>query len=389
MYNVSDYAWMVADPVRVSAYAAALQRTIKPGSVVVEIGTGVGVFAVLAKQLGAGRVIAIEPSNAISVGSLIARQNGVGDGVEFIHGLSADLDLPGGADVVFADVGGKLPLDGPSLQTMIDARQRLLAPGGTLIPAVHTLYAAVVESADKYASLVPSFDYGGAHLDLSALRRFTTNRWQGARFSPKQLLTGAEAWARIDYRTLDDPNVEGTVHWTAARNGLAHGLAVWFDAMLVDGVTLSNAPGQPELVYGKAFFPWSAPVDLREGDRVSVRFRAQHVAGDYVWRWDSQIRSGGQDDKPAVEFRQSTFLSDPPVRAQLRKRTAAHVATLTDQGKVEAFILHAMDGTTPNDVIGQRLLERFPTRFARLEDAIIRVGDVAERFGVEPASATD
>src|SRR5947207_700837 len=62
MYSLSAYGEMIADRVRADAYAEALRKTIRKGSIVVEIGTGPGVFAVLACQLGAARVFAIEPA---------------------------------------------------------------------------------------------------------------------------------------------------------------------------------------------------------------------------------------------------------------------------------------------------------------------------------------
>jgi len=58
MYSLGGYGTMVADRVRVDAYAKALSKTVREGAVVVEIGTGPGIFAVLACRLGASRVYA-------------------------------------------------------------------------------------------------------------------------------------------------------------------------------------------------------------------------------------------------------------------------------------------------------------------------------------------
>ena len=67
VYSLYGYGEMIADRVRMNAYAEALRQTVKPGSVVLEIGTGPGIFAILACQLGAGRVIAIESDEIIQV----------------------------------------------------------------------------------------------------------------------------------------------------------------------------------------------------------------------------------------------------------------------------------------------------------------------------------
>ena len=92
------------------AYSEALRRTVRPGSVVVEIGTGPGVFAVLACQLGASRVYAIEPDPIIQVAREIAAVNHCADRIEFIEDISTRVELPSRADVIFSDMRGVLPL---------------------------------------------------------------------------------------------------------------------------------------------------------------------------------------------------------------------------------------------------------------------------------------
>ncbi|MBI4588189.1 MAG: hypothetical protein HY725_05080 [Candidatus Rokubacteria bacterium] len=51
MYSVYDYGRLIADSVRTHAYAQALRRVVKPDSVVLDIGTGTGIFALLATFL--------------------------------------------------------------------------------------------------------------------------------------------------------------------------------------------------------------------------------------------------------------------------------------------------------------------------------------------------
>jgi len=107
--------------------------------------------------------------------------------------------------------------------------------------------------------------------------------------------------------------------------GVAHGLLIWFDTVL-DGHWLLHAPGQPELIYGSAFFPWSAPVRLEPHQTVSVVLRADLVGGDYVWTWETRVNSGAGTSLP--HFRQSTFLGSPLSQVQLRKRALARTGAI-------------------------------------------------------------
>src|SRR5215467_16084536 len=104
MYSLSAYGSMIADRVRVEAYAEALRKTVRKGSTVVEIGTGPGIFAVLACQLGAGKVYAIEPAEIIQVAREVATANGCADKIQFFEQLSHRVTLPGRAGVLLSDL---------------------------------------------------------------------------------------------------------------------------------------------------------------------------------------------------------------------------------------------------------------------------------------------
>src|SRR5882672_2715616 len=100
MYSVADYGALIADTVRMGAFVAALKRTVRPGSVVVDIGTGTGICALIACALGARRVYAIEPNDAIEVAREIAAANGYTDRIEFHQAVSTDVTLPERGDVI-------------------------------------------------------------------------------------------------------------------------------------------------------------------------------------------------------------------------------------------------------------------------------------------------
>jgi type I protein arginine methyltransferase len=381
MYSIPSYVKMITDGVRVDAYAKAMRRVITPDSFVLEIGTGVGVFAVMASQLGARRVVAIEPSDAIAVARLLAKDNGA-TAVEFIQALSQDVTLSERPDVIVSDLRGMLPVYDGHLKSIMDARDRLLAPGGVLIPLADTLYAAVVQLPQLDACRAPWRARVG-NVKLDVLRRFVINTWDRVRFEPRHVLSAPQPWATIDYRVIGVPHVTGAARLVVNRASIGHGLAVWFDATLLEGITFSNAPDGPELVYGTAFFPWPDPVELGVGDEIDVRIDARHVGDDYLWRWDSKVVDPSHAVPPKAEFHQSTFEAAPFVPAKLARGSAARVPVLSDDGQIERFILDSMNGAMANGEIARTLMDRFPARFARLNDALGRVGTVARRFALD------
>ena len=95
MYSVHDYGAMIADRVRMEAYAEALRQAVKPGSVVLDLGSGAGIFALLACRLGARHVYAIEPSDIIEVGREIAAANSCRGRITFLQQRSEQVSSAG------------------------------------------------------------------------------------------------------------------------------------------------------------------------------------------------------------------------------------------------------------------------------------------------------
>jgi protein arginine N-methyltransferase 1 len=302
---------MLADATRMEAYAEALRQTVKTDSVVMDLGCGPGVFAVLACKLGARRVYAVEPENVIGLAHEIAAANGCADRIEFFDKLSTEITLPEPATIIISDLRGVLPLFEQHIPSNIDARTRLLARGGVLIPHRDILYAALVEAPAQYAELVGPWQENKFGLDLAAGTGLITNNWRKTHVAPEQFLAEPVCWTTIDYYEVESPDIHARISWEAARSGTAHGVAVWFDSELVDGVRISNHPAAPKMIYGVGLFPFSEPIAVAEGERIEFRLAADLVQDGYVWRWET--------DFPKASFKQSTFYGVPLSAAQLRK----------------------------------------------------------------------
>ena len=379
MYSIAGYGSMMTDRKRMDAYVQALRQAVTPNSVVLDIGTGTGIFALLACQFGARKVYAIEPSDAIQVAHEIAVANGYGQRVKCMQNLSTEITLPERADVIISDLRGVLPLFQHHIPAIADARRRLLAPGGVLIPQCDTLWAAAVEAPELYNRFVAPWDENSYALDMQPARRMAINTWCKGRVTAKQRLVEPQCWATLDYTTVDSPDVRAEVTWTVARAGTAHGLILWFDATLAEGVHFSNAPGAPELLYGSAFCPLSTPVPLAACDTISVVLQARLVHADYVWCWNTRVQDRSGQIK--AHFEQSTFLGVPLSPARLRKRAGTHVPTLNDDGKVDRLILECMsDNLTLADIACQVSVQ-FPNRFTTWQEALARVAELSEKYG--------
>jgi protein arginine N-methyltransferase 1 len=379
MYSIEEYGQMVADPVRTGTYAKALQAAVRPGSTVLDLGAGTGIFSLLACQYGARKVYAIETGDAIAIAQRIAEANGFADRIVFLQGRSTAINLPEKVDVIVSDMHGTLPLYKANIASIADARRRMLAAGGTLIPRRESLWAAVVQAPELYEPLVSPWEGKKFGLDMEAAREAVTNMPSKGTVARDQLLGEPQCWGVLDYATIESPDHSANVAFRIARPGTGHGLMLWFESSLADGASLSNAPGAPETVYQSCFLPFSAATRLDVGDSVAVRLRADFSGTDYLWSWESRISSGDLE-RPRAHFRQSTFFGSPLSAKRLSRLGSSFRPVLGSQGKVDAWILGAMDGATPLEEIARTAMDRFSGRFSSLAEALTRVRDLSDTY---------
>jgi protein arginine N-methyltransferase 1 len=381
MFSLADFGAMIGDRARLEAHAAALRSVVTPSSVVLDIGAGTGIMTLLACQAGARRVYAIEPSGAVQILAAAARDNGFADRVVVLQQRSTEVTLPEPADVIVSDLRGVLPPYGTHFADIADARRRLLAPAGRLLPTRDTLWGAVVSAPEAFERRRRIWQSAPEGLDLRSALPFVDNEMEKHRARPEQQLSEPVAWATLHYPALDDRSVRGSGTCVITKDGLAHGLLVWFDTELVEGIGYSNAPGTRDGIYGQILFPWPEAVALRAGDRVSFDVRADPVGSDYVWTWATEINAALRPPEAAIRFRQSTFKSVPPSPDALRKRASQFAPTLSASGRLALEVLEGMRAGRTIGELAERLLAAHPERFRSLDQAHGFAADLAERHG--------
>ncbi len=378
MYLLDEFGDMIADSKRFAAYADAVQKAVRPGDVVVDLGCGPGIFALMACRAGAKRVHAIDSGDVIHFARQLAAVNGYSDRIEFFHGDSRKMELSERANVLVSDVRGALPLFGEAVASIEDARERFLVKGGIQIPQRDTIYAAILETPDYYKRLAGPWKDAGYQLDLAAGLQMILNGVYKVRSQSNQLLTESQRWCELDYTKHPNLRASAKLQFRTTRSGTGHGITAWFETQLFEDIGFSTAPGNMGTIYGQGFLPWLEPVALEAGQEIEVELHADPVGGDYIWRWDTTIATFR--GKSQRMFRQSTFLGAQFTSEGLRRRSVDFVPALSEAGLAERWILEAMDGSTALQEITRAATERFPKVFRDRDEAFRRVSALAEKL---------
>ena len=284
--TVLDYHLsMLHDTARMEAFRRAIDASVRPGDVVVDLGCGSGVLSFMACEAGARKVYAIEGGPVIEVARELAVDNGFADRIEFLGGWSIEVGIPEPADVLISETIGNAGLDEGIVAWTVDARQRLLRPGAVLLPQRLRTWVAAAESFDDHA-LVADWRSPDLPYDCSAAHRRAARTLWFADLAPADLLGQPELASDVDLRTASDAPITSAGTLQADRDGTLHALACWFDALLCPGVAVDNHPPRAESSWSHGFLPLAEPLAVVAGDRFRWQLSVSADGEQWVWQVD-------------------------------------------------------------------------------------------------------
>jgi protein arginine N-methyltransferase 1 len=365
-YNLS----MLQDQVRTESYRRAIKQTVRPGDVVLDLGTGSGALACFACQAGARRVYAIEAEDVIEMAKQICRKNGYQDRVAFVKDHSFRADLPERVDVLVTETMGTFGLDEGLLGSVIDARDRFLKPNGVIIPRSLELFTVPVELPGFYQHMVDFWASNRFGVDFSPVRRYAVNNFHPIRLHEDAFLSDPAATVRTMLSDATTSTVGNTLSFDAKRRGQLHGIAGWFTAELIPGLSLSNAPSSASSHWGMAFFPVEHQVPVERGNRMRIDMRSQ--SNGSLWTWDVEVH--GQ------RCQHSTIWGFQQASGEAHKLSPTFAPRLSARGHAEFFLLSLLNGHKTVHELQEELLERYPDLIMNIEQAAAFVQDIVIRL---------
>jgi len=277
------YYHMFVDPLKAGAYLRALERQVRPGMRVLDVGAGTGIFSVAAARLGAERVWAVESRPILETARALAAENGVTSRIEFVRGDLFDPQVAariGEVDLVVSEFIGDEIFDEEILLKTVWMRDLYLGErGGRLLPRGLDAYAVPFEcdlAVSRYRNRIDRVRATAGQFGVSAAavvdlveREGLRNDFSDRLYSQSFREIGAEEMRFLgepvrfhsaDLETCDRVFFQSRQEIAIDRGGRLDGVLLYFVAHLDEEIRLSSAPWLLRT-------HWPQVLYLRQGER--------------------------------------------------------------------------------------------------------------------------
>ena len=283
---------MMNDAPRNEAYLAALQAAVTADTRILEIGTGSGLLAMMAARCGAAEVTTCETVPLIAAKAQeIIEANGLAGVITVVAKKSADLevgvDLAHPANLLISEILSSEFLGEGVLPSIEDARRRLLAPEGRIIPAGGSIMIALFGGDDIAKSLMVGDVCG---FDLGLFNAITAKKLSISRndLGIELLSDDIEAFS-FDFNESDySAPGQKTLDIPVRSAGRCYGIIQWNRLRMDDTIVFENHPSvkAPASAWTHTVYVFAEPVDVEAGrtavvsalhDRTSPWFALQEL----------------------------------------------------------------------------------------------------------------
>ena len=289
---------MLADQPRMNFYHAAIARHIQPGDRVVDLGTGTGILAAIAARRGAAKVFAIDHSAILEHARALAAANEI-EAIEFVATHSTQFRVAEPVDVIVHEQMGDCLFDESMVANVSDLRDRVLKPGGLILPSAFEFYCEPIKVSDR--RVVPFIWELNVHgYDYSSLewhRPQEPSYYNVTSTDPtlvEHLLAAPAPALTLDLHTVTEATLPHALRFTrtVVNAGRLDGLAVYFRARVDDDLSLGSGPLDP----GRAPH-WGFRILRTErahfaaGDVLEIQLQVGRWPDPETWRWSCVKRA--------------------------------------------------------------------------------------------------
>ncbi|NXC50367.1 ANM3 methyltransferase, partial [Penelope pileata] len=274
---------MLKDKVRTESYRDFIYQNphIFKDKVVLDVGCGTGILSMFAAKAGAKKVIGVDQSEIIYQAMDIIRLNKLENIITLVKGRIEEVDLPlEKVDVIISEWMGYFLLFESMLDSVIYAKDKYLAEGGSVYPDICTISLVAVGDMTKHADRLLFWEdvYG---FDMSCMKKAVIPEAVVEVLDPSTLISAASIIKRINCNTASTSDLEFSSEFTltittsTTCTAVAGYFDIFFEKDCLNKVLFSTGPRCTKTHWKQTVFLLEEPIPVEAGEalrgKITVR----------------------------------------------------------------------------------------------------------------------
>eukprot|EP00074_Homo_sapiens_P107519 XP_024304080.1 protein arginine N-methyltransferase 3 isoform X3 [Homo sapiens] len=265
---------MLKDKIRTESYRDFIYQNphIFKDKVVLDVGCGTGILSMFAAKAGAKKVLGVDQSEILYQAMDIIRLNKLEDTITLIKGKIEEVHLPvEKVDVIISEWMGYFLLFESMLDSVLYAKNKYLAKGGSVYPDICTISLVAVSDVNKHADRIAFWDdvYG---FKMSCMKKAVIPEAVVEVLDPKTLISEPCGIKHIDCHTTSISDLEFSSDFTLkiTRTSMCTAIAGYFDIYFEKNchnrVVFSTGPQSTKTHWKQTVFLLEKPFSVKAGE---------------------------------------------------------------------------------------------------------------------------
>jgi len=297
--NVDQHERMLADSVRVDTYHAAIHKYVQEGDTVIDLGSGTGILSFFASKKRPKHIYAIDHGSIIDMAKFLAKKNDIHN-ISFVQAHSSRFNPPELVDVIIHEQIGDYLVDEDMVRNLCDLRDRLLKPGGKILPNEFDLFMEPVQlRTDARTPFLWEQELHGIRFNDTKIWLQSDQNTIGkidrrCRLLPNQVshfLCESQPIFTFDIMSANPNNMptKFSTHKKVVSSGVIDGFCLFFNIRFDDEIIIPTSPFSKATHWANQLFR-TEPVNCQLGDIIELEFEMPSYTNVAAWKVRHSIK---------------------------------------------------------------------------------------------------